>query len=78
MGELADAITVEGKQTNKRRSRIDEICDQLSDEDRSDFVNALNDKNVPAVAIIRVMKRRGFVLGETTVSNYRRGMYGTK
>lgn len=78
MGELADEFGSESKQTYQRKSRIAEICEQLSDDDRRDFVAALDDKNVPAIAIIRVMKRRGFSLSESIVSNYRRGVYATQ
>lgn len=78
MGNLADEFSDEGKQTNQRKSRITSIVEQLSDDDRRDFLAALDDRNVPAIAIIRVMKRRGFALSETVVSNYRRGVYGAQ
>lgn len=65
------------KSLTKRRvrNRLHEVADALDKDDRAAFIAALNDKSVPAVNIVRVMQARGFVVGESTISNYRRGLY---
>jgi len=58
-----------------KRRRIEQIADQLDDEDRVAFTTALDDYTIPAIAIVRVMQRRGFSISESVISNYRRGIY---
>lgn len=78
-GTLADLLneikTEPTRNGGIKRRRIEQIADQLDDDDRVDFIAALDDHNVPAVAIVRVMKRRGLPISETVISNYRRGLY---
>lgn len=56
-----------------RLSQIERILKALDDKDRRDFINALNDPNIPSVAISRVMQRRGYTLDARRVSDYRNG-----
>jgi hypothetical protein len=69
---------IKAEQPVKRRKRIDDIADQLDERDRKEFLQALTDRSIPAVAIVRVMQRRGFKLTETQVSNVRRGIDGAE
>jgi hypothetical protein len=69
---------IKAEQPVKRRKRIDDIADQLDERDRKEFLEALTDRSIPAVAIVRVMQRRGFKLTETQVSNVRRGIDGAE
>jgi hypothetical protein len=69
---------IKAEQPVKRRKRIDDIADQLDERDRKEFLGALTDRSIPAVAIVRVMQRRGFKLTETQVSNVRRGIDGAE
>lgn len=57
------------------RNRIQEILDVLDDEDKAALRAALDDKSVPAVNIARVLRARGLAIAESTISNYRRGLY---
>lgn len=77
MAGLADEIKSEpSKNGGIKRRRIWQIADALDDDDRSAFLNALDDYAVPARSIVRVMERRGFQLSESVISNYRAGRYG--
>lgn len=58
----------------RRRSQIDRIVLALDREDVKDFVNALNNNEIPAATIARVMQRRGFDLDARRVSEYRSGV----
>ena len=68
---------IKAEQPVKRRKRIDDIAEQLDERDRKEFLQALTDRSIPAVAIVRVMQRRGFKLSEQQVSNVRRSVDGT-
>jgi hypothetical protein len=74
VGRLLDEIEAECAAAPRRRGRIQEIADALDEQDRAEFLAALDNRALSAVAIIRVMKRRGFSLSESVVSNYRRGV----
>ncbi len=60
-------------EASPRRSQIQVIIDQLSGDDLRDFIEALNNRDIPHVAIARVMERRGFKLDAKRVSEYRLG-----
>ena len=76
MTGLADEIRREPSR-RKRRNRIHEVLDMLDEADRKALIDALNDENVSGISIVRVLKARGTPIGESTISNYRRGLYGT-
>ena len=57
----------------RSRSQIQTIIDALSGNDLRDFIEALNDRNIPNAAIERVMERRGINLDQKRVSEYRLG-----
>jgi hypothetical protein len=68
---LAKDFAVES--VGRNRSQIQLIIEQLSGNDLRDFIEALNDRNIPNAAIARVMERRGFKLDAKRVSEYRLG-----
>jgi hypothetical protein len=70
MGLATDFVN---ESNQKKRSQIDTIVAQLSGDDLRDFIEALNDRNIPNAAIARVMTRRGFPLDAKRVSEYRLG-----
>lgn len=76
MTGLADEIQREPSR-RKRRNRIHEVLDMLDETDRKALIDALNDENVSGISIVRVLKARGMHIGESTISNYRRGLYGS-
>lgn len=68
--KLLEEIQGEG---GSRRSQLSVIIEALSGDDLRDFIEALNNKHIPHVAIARVMQRRGFKLDPKRVSEYRLG-----
>ena len=76
MTGLADEIRREPSR-RKRRNRIHEVLDMLDEADKKALIDALNDHNISAISIFRVMQARGTPIGESIISNYRRGLYGT-
>lgn len=72
MGLLKSEIANEQSVVPRRKTRINEIADALGEEEGAEFLDALADMNVKAIAIVRVIRRRGFKLDENHVSKYRR------
>ena len=74
MGLLETEVRNEIEQTNRNKKRVlQDIADALADDDRKDFIVALNDKTVSAQALSLVLKRRGFVVSNSLITLYRRG-----
>jgi len=74
---LRDEIAAE-KPRYKRGSKIDRIIEQLDGQDRDDFIAALRDKSIAHVVIVRVMRRRGFDISESGVSDHRSKVYAAE
>lgn len=73
MGKLFDEIKKE-KVYGGNKSRIMEILESLNDEeDRKDFLDALNDHSIPASNISKAMNKRGYRLAINVITRYRRG-----
>lgn len=70
MGKIQDEIAAESV-IKARRTRVEQICEVLSDEDRQDFMDALINPSVPINAIIRVMARRNLPISESAIRLYR-------
>lgn len=77
MGKLFDDIKKE-QGIGGNKSRIAEIIEDLSKEDRKDFIDALNDYSIPASNISKAMAKRGYKLAINVISRYRRGELVTK
>lgn len=75
MAGLADEIRNEPSR-RKRRNSIHIVLEKLDDKDRQALIDALNDHSISAISIFRVMQARGLPIGESVISNYRRGLYG--
>jgi hypothetical protein len=74
VGLLETEVRNEIEQTNRNKKRVlQDIADALADDDRKDFIVALNDKTVSAQALSLVLKRRGFVVSNSLITLYRRG-----
>jgi hypothetical protein len=72
VGNLLNDIKSEGSRMGKK-SRILEILEELSDEDREDLLAALDDHSIPASNIREAMKKRGHKLNVDVIARYRRG-----
>jgi len=77
MGKLFDEIQKE-KATRGHKPRIAEILEELSEADRKDLLNALNDHSIPASSISKAVEKRGYKLAINVISRYRRGELVTK
>jgi hypothetical protein len=72
MGKLFDDIKKEQNQRGTR-SRIAEIYELLPEDERKDFMKALDDHSIPASNISKAMAKRGHKLAINVISRYRRG-----
>lgn len=57
------------------------LIKSLDKQDLEDFINAVNNKDIPAVPITKALELRGYTLDPKRINEYRRGMnrvkYGT-
>ncbi len=58
-----------------KKTRIAEVMEQLSDEDRAQLQEALDNKNITPSVIETVMAKRGFKLSANMIYKYRQGKY---
>ena len=77
MGSLFEDIKKEAVHGGNK-SRVLEILEDLSEDDRKDFLAALDDHSIPASNISRAMQKRGYKLAVNVISRYRRGELVTK
>ena len=77
MGDLLSEIKKEHVRIGKK-SKIEEIIEGMSDQDKKDLLSALDDVAIPASKISRVMARRGHKLSVQVIARYRRGELATK
>ena len=76
MTGLADEIKSEpSRNGGMKRRRLWQIGDALDESDRVALFAALDDFSVPARSIVRALAKRGFVVSESVISNYRSGRY---
>lgn len=74
MGLLGNELQSEIEERKKLpKPRLQEIADQLSGDDRKDFLEALNDKTISSYSLSLVLKRRGFSVSQSLITVYRRG-----
>jgi hypothetical protein len=72
MGNLFNEISQE-RTSQGNKSRILEILEVLSPEDRKDLLKALDDHSIPASSISKALARHGHKLAINVISRYRRG-----
>ena len=62
---------IKQEQIARKRNQIELVIDQLSGDDLTDFINALNDDLIPAAVLSRVLARRNIKLDKRRISDYR-------
>jgi DNA-binding transcriptional ArsR family regulator len=77
MGSLFDDIKKE-QMRKGNRSRIAEILETLPEDEKKDFIKALDDHSIPASNISKALEKRGIRLAINVISRYRRGELATK
>jgi hypothetical protein len=70
MGDLLNEIK---SQNVTKRTRWQEVSEVLSAEELADIVEALEDRSVKTVAIMRVLKNRNIPVDRATLCKWRRG-----
>lgn len=78
MGSLFDDIKKEQSRKGNR-SRIAEIIEEsLAEDEKKDFIKALDDHSIPASNISKALEKRGIKLSINVINRYRRGELATK
>lgn len=54
-----------------RRNQIERVINALEGKDLEDFIDALNNENVPTVALSRALMNRNLQLDARRISDYR-------
>lgn len=72
VGELLNQIKDE-KIPQGKKSRLVEILEKLSKDQRKDLLVALDDNSITASQICKVLVRNGFKITPDVISRYRRG-----
>jgi hypothetical protein len=73
MGELKNQIAAAQPLRSGRQGILESVLDSLSEADRLDLIEALQDSSIPAAVIARVMNTRGIHLRADAITRYRRG-----
>lgn len=77
VGSLFDEIKKENSKKGNK-SRIAEILDRLSEDEKKDLIKALDDHSIPASNISKALAKRGHKLAVNVISRYRRGELATE
>lgn len=72
VGELLSQIKAEKIKMGKK-SKLVEIIEKLPKDQKKDLVTALDDRNISASQICKVLARNGLKLTPDVISRYRRG-----
>ena len=58
-------------ETRSRSGVVDRWVNSLEDEDRKEFIKAVNDPSIPTVTITHVMRQLGYKGGNSTFDRWR-------
>ena len=50
-----------------------QLVSTMSDEERKDLLDAINDITISSAAISRALKKRGYMISASAIGQYRRG-----
>lgn len=73
MGDLMKELQTAQTLPSGRQGILQRVLESLSDSDRVDLIEALQDESIPAAVIARVMQQRGVQLRADAINRYRRG-----
>lgn len=68
---LKEALNEESTKRLNRRFRVLEILEILGENDRKVLEDALADRSVKPIWIVRALKKQGIDISENAVTNYR-------
>ena len=64
-------MLAQAPETRSRSGVVDRWVDSLEDEDRKEFIKAVNDPSIPTVTIAQVMRQLGYKGGRSTFDHWR-------
>lgn len=73
MASLREEVAAEQKRPMNNQPALFAILDSLSAEERKDLLDVLDDRTVSAPAIHRVLTKRGYKVGLTSIKAFRTG-----
>lgn len=73
MGSLREELETDQKVYVGRVPALFAILDSMTDEDRNELLDVLNDRTVSSPAIHRVLTKRGYKVGLTAIKAFRSG-----
>jgi hypothetical protein len=73
MGDLLNAIQSSTGTRKGGRGALERVLETLPESDRADLIEAINNQNIEATVISRVMQARGVSLPANAITRYRRG-----
>jgi hypothetical protein len=71
MGILKDEIGQEAANRKARRTRVEEVLDELSDADKKDLLDAIQDVRIVPRAIVAALQKRGIQISEGAIRHAR-------
>lgn len=73
MGSLREEVAAEQQRPVNNQPALFAILDSMSEEDRKDLLDVLDDRTVSSPAIHRVLTKRGHKVGLTAIKMFRSG-----
>ena len=70
MSRFTDMLA-QAPETRSRPGVVDRWVDSLEDDDRKEFLQAVNDPSIPTVTITQAMRRLGYKGGRSTFDHWR-------
>jgi hypothetical protein len=66
-----NAMLAQAPETRSLSGVVDRWVDSLEDDDREEFLQAVNDPSIPSVTIAHAMRQLGYNGGRSTFSHWR-------
>lgn len=74
MGSLREEVAAEQRRPVNNQPALFGILDSMTEEERKDLLDVLDDRTVPSPAIHRVLTKRGYKVGLTAIKAFRQGV----
>lgn len=73
MGSLREEVAAEQQRPVNNMPVLFGILDSMSEDERKDLLDVLDDRTVSSPAIHRVLTKRGYKVGLTAIKSFRNG-----
>lgn len=73
MGSLREEVAAEQQRPVNNMPVLFAILDSMSEDERKDLLDVLDDRTVSSPAIHRVLTKRGYKVGLTAIKSFRNG-----